>query len=48
MPRVVPFRHPPFDHAAIRLFSLSRDSFHKEFAYTSAAVSSGNIEFLDD
>src|SRR5450830_1032384 len=45
---LVPFCNPPLDHPAARFLGFSGDGFHKKFANTSAAVCSGDIEFLDD
>jgi len=45
---LIPLGDVPFDHAAIGLLSLSRDSFHQEFTDTPASVPIGDIEFLND
>jgi hypothetical protein len=44
---LVPFCHPPFDHAAAGRLSFGY-SFHQESANTPAPMLIGDIEFLDD
>src|SRR5262249_61116805 len=45
---LIPVGNPPFDHAATRLLSFFGNSFHQLSSYSSAAVSIGDVELLDD
>src|SRR5262249_38766808 len=47
-PALIPSGDPPFDHSATALLSFSGNSFHQLFPYSSASMSIGNVELLDD
>src|SRR5215470_17692737 len=47
-PALIPSGDPPFDHSATALLSFSGNSFHQLFPYSSASMSIGDVELLDD